>query len=438
VLSACYRRYNPRVRTVTKQASGTGRYHLGMPRIVLLMLAVLLSLHPVRTAAQDDVIVFEPTPALNIFRSRHYRIHTTLSRSETQPFGRHMDAVYEQYALRFRALGAPPVDPMPLYLFRTQEQYNRFLQEHDIDATHSGGMFFVTHKLQGLATWAESSNRRTTYEVLQHEGFHQFAWHTVGPRLPVWLNEGLAQYFESAVIRDDQLSLGITCSSRIDGMKDLLHAGKAMSLEELSKITSTQWSKTLNQDSDRAAALYTQAWSVTYFLIHGDDGAHQASLLEYLKSLSKGDKPESAQLMAFGSEGLASLEDSWKEFAATQRPDEVAQATERLEFLGTGLRLIAEQGEKMPADLDQLRSTLQRYGFKLRRKEMGVTRSLSAEHDDLFVYSKGEGEDHDFVLLEPDRTGLPPRITAPGLEPEPMLIWYRDADNKLVQDIVYR
>ena len=90
----------------------------------------------------------------------------------------------------------------------------------------------------------------------------------------------------------------------------------------------------------------------------------------------------------------------------------------------------------MPDDLDTLRETLQRYGFKLRRSEMGVTRNLSAGHDELYRYTRDTGE-RAFVLLDPAQPGLPPRITAPGLNPEPTLVWYRDSDGKLVQDIVY-
>ena len=90
----------------------------------------------------------------------------------------------------------------------------------------------------------------------------------------------------------------------------------------------------------------------------------------------------------------------------------------------------------MPEDLEALRTTLQNYGFKLRRSEMGVTRYFSAMQDDLYRYQRASGQ-REFVFLNADTNDLPPRLTAPGLDPEPTLIWYRDNDGKLVQDIVY-
>ncbi|MEM6504368.1 MAG: DUF1570 domain-containing protein [Planctomycetota bacterium] len=409
-----------------------------MPRLPALLLIVLLSLPTLQAHAQaEGVIRFEPTPQLTVYRSKHYRIFTNLSQRETMPFGRHMDALYEQYDKRFRMLGDQQIDRMPLYLFASEQQYDRFLQEHDIDASNSGGMFFVTHKLQGLATWVDARSRRKTFEVLQHEGFHQFAWHAIGPNLPVWLNEGLAQYFEHAVLDEDgRMSLGMTSRARIERVKAALDKGDALPMIALMRVTSEQWANTLRRNPDKANLLYAQAWSLAYFLIHHNDGEHQPHLIDYLKRLGQGDRPDDALLMAFGKEGLKPLADDWREFASKQQPDDVAEATERLAFLGTGLHLLAEQGEAMPENLNALRETLQRYGFRLRRSEMGVTRNLSAGADELYRYKQASRE-RTFVLLKPDRPGLPPRIAAPGLSPEPTLVWYRDSDGKLIQDIAY-
>ena len=405
---------------------------------VSLLLILCLFLPTTPTVAQgEELLRFEPTPKLTIYRSKHYRIHTNLSQQETVPFGRHMDALFEQYDKRFRGLGGKQAEPMPLYLLQTEQQYNRFLQEHDIDATHSGGIFFVTHTIQGLATWADSRSRRQTFEVLQHEGFHQFAWHTIGSGLPIWLNEGLAQYFEHAVIDDDgRMSLGLTSRARIERVKTAISKGDTLPIATLMRVTSKQWSNVLRNSPDRANLLYAQSWSWTYFLIHSNNGKYQPKLIDYLKRLGEGEHPSDAMLMAFGKDGLTSLTEGWQRYAMSQQADDVTEAIDRLKFLGTGLGLLANQDQPMPTDFDTLRDTLQRNGFRLRRIEMGIARNLSAKNNEMFRYNRDNGV-RDFVLLSPNQSGLPPRITAPGLDPEPTLVWYRDGDGKLVQDIVY-
>lgn len=409
-----------------------------MLRLLVLLLLVLFACPPVvGQVRSDDVIRFEPTPSLTVYRSKHYRIFTNLSQRETVPFGRHMDAVFEQYDRRFRGLADRWIERMPLYLFQTEQQYDRFLQEQDIDATHSGGMFFVTHKLKGLATWVGSRSQRKTFEVLQHEGFHQFAWYTIGPGLPIWLNEGLAQYFEHGVVNDaGGMSLGMTSGPRIERVKTAIQQGDTLPIATLMRVTPRQWTEVLRRHSDRAHLLYAQSWSWVYFLIQANDGKHRPQLIDYLKRLSRGDRADDAMLMSFGEQGLEPLANDWRRYALTQQPDEITEATERLMFLGTGLHLLAEQGDAMPQDINALRETLQRSGFQLRRSEMGVSRVFSAQNENMYRYQRPAGA-RDFVLRPPQQVGLPPRITAPGLNPEPSLTWSRDHDGKLVQDIIY-
>ena len=379
---------------------------------------------------------------LRVFRSAHYRIHTNLTREETIPFGRHMDAVFEQYQLRFHSFTGGQIEPMPIYLLRTREQYIRFMAGHDIDATNSGGLFFVTHEVQGLATWAESGNRPRTFRVLQHEGFHQFALNYIGPNLPVWINEGLAQYFEDSVIVGQRLAVGLTSPSRIVRVKEAIEDGSVMPLASLAQISSRQWNQAMRDRPQDSAMLYAQSWSLVYYLIHGNDEGHRGAFVEYLKLLSQGSEPHIAERIAFGTDGFAGLTGDWKADAVQQSVDDVANATERLEFLGTGLRLLAENEQDMPESIEDLQAVLQEYGFRVRRQELGVTRQLTADDDTLFTFVRdsdsGNPFEAQFVILAPARSDLPPRIVAPGLSPEPTLIWHRDGDGNLVQDIEYR
>lgn len=399
--------------------------------------------------------IAEPAPAVDAaaleagdeivlrgFRSRHYVIYTNLTREETLPYGRHMDELFDQYQRRFSSFVPRNPEPMPLYLLRTREQYVRYLAGYHIDASNAGGMFFVTHAAQGLATWAESGSRLKTFRILQHEGFHQFAWNYLGPNLPVWVNEGLAQYFEDAILVNGKMQLGIPGGSRIERVHQAIDDQDLLSFDRLMHINGEHWGRTLRTNPEGASLMYAQSWSIIYYLIHAEDGKHKDAFLDYLKLLNRGNDNDQAWLLSFGTVGLAALEHDWRDYAARQQPDALATATDRLEFLGTGLRLLDEQGREMPDSIDELQDQLQRFGFRLRKRELGVTRDQSAEDEQLFRFERGGASGNPyqapFILLAPSRSDLPPRILAPGLSPEPTLIWHRDADGKLVQDIEYR
>ena len=379
---------------------------------------------------------------LSIFASSHYHIHTDLSRRQTVPFGRHMDLLFDQYERRFSGLGAAgAVDPetgLPVYLLSTENRYLRFMHRIGIAAQNSGGMFFVTRDYRGVATWADGRSRATTRSTLQHEGFHQFAYDQFGRRLPAWMNEGLAQYFEDAVLLERGFELGLADPDRITLVRTALQNGSALPLASLFKLRGHDWHNTLTTNETRAGLLYAQAWSLVYYLIHGEHGAYQPALEKYLGLLSEGLEHDDAFRRAFGPDAIRQIEPGWKRFAGKQLPDAVTVAAGRLSFLAEALAYKSSRREAMPRDLNRLQVDLRDRGFAIMRTVHQMKLEYGADQPELFTYTRPGGEVSRFELLEPSRAGLPPRIAAPGLTPEPNLVWQRDAAGELIYDITYR
>ena len=379
------------------------------------------------------------------FRSRHYTIHSDLRDRETlQTYGQHMDTVFRAFQHRFRDYHPRHDQQMPLYLFRTREGYQNFLSSHGIDANNSGGMFFVVKDARGLATWTHGRGREAVFEVLQHEGFHQFAWNYLGSGLPIWVNEGLAQYFEDGIIVNGRFKTGFADAQRIRLIKDAFATGRGPHVREILDIDDETWRRTLSRDARASERLYAQAWSVVYFLIHADEQRYQRHLAAYLKLVSRkadhrqrNGQADEAFRAAFGLNDLESMQRKWSAFAKAQRPDPVTLATDRMAFLAAGMRWIHEQGEPMPENLDDLKQALQRASFRLIRRSHHGTHDLQASDPTLFGYEV-RGTFKRFELLAPSASHLPPRIIAQGLDPEPMVQWRRDGDHELVQTIEYR
>jgi len=403
--------------------------------LTVALLALTASQAPPRADAED---ARADMPGLRVFASAHYHIHTDLPRDAVVPIGRHMDAIHEQYTRRFAAFETRDRSPMPLYLFRTRDAYHAFLAAHDLASDHSGGMFFVTPHVSGLATWVEGHSRSRTLSVLQHEGFHQFAWRHLGPTLPVWVNEGLAQYFEDAILIDGRLTVGLANAGRVQRVREALEAGDALALPALFALTPKGWGNTLRQQPQRSELLYAQAWSLAYFLIHADDGRYRRAFGRYIELLAQQHDPEQAFATAFGVDSLIGMERAWRRFATRQKPDPVSTAAQRLEFIGTALRYLHDNDQPLPPGIDGLRDHLRARGFSVTRTSHGLTQTLSADDQTLFTFTRPGGTPAPFVILDAARDDLPPRVTAPGLRPEPTLVWSRDDAGKLVQDITYR
>jgi len=371
-------------------------------------------------------------------KSRHYEVLTDLPREEAATYARHMDVVFDVYEKKFADFRIQRDDRMPLYLFADQAGYEAFLDERGIDGRNSGGIFFVSPRDQGLAVFVRGRARHETLSTLQHEGFHQFAWRYIGPKLPVWANEGVAQYFEDGLLVDEQLVLGHGDPSRLALVRSAIERDQAVPFEELLGLTPEQWSRTLARNPSRAALYYAQSWSIVDLLVNsGDDRLRRAFEL-YLKRISLDDDHERAYRTAFRTDRLDGFEKAWRRHVAKRRPNPLVLAVERMEFLARGLMFLHERERPMPGSLNQLREQLQRIGFYTVRSMHGISRKIEAADDDNFRFVNRRRMRAYFQLLEPADRRTPPRILAPGLNPEPTLQWRLTPDGKLTYVFHYR
>jgi len=367
-----------------------------------------------------------------------YLIHTNLTSTETRLYGRHMDAVFAEYQRRFEHLGGGGGETMPLYLFRTQQQFVGFLGSHGIRAQNTSGMFFVQPSVRGLATWTQGKSLSKTFAVLQHEGFHQFAHVYFGHGLPVWLNEGIAQYFEDGVFAKGKMELGIANGRRIETVRWALKNGKQIDFDDLLNMTDEQWKQRVVSGHESGSLLYAQSWSIVFFLIHGEKGRYKKAFEDYLRQVADGVRNDDAFRSAFRTSDTAPFRRRWVKFAMQVKPDALNTALRRMEFLGEGLRLLHERRTRPPKSLAALRGQLQRVSFHTIRQTHGFKEEASAANESVYRYTMANGARAQFQLLEASGADLPPRIVGRGLSPEPTLIWSRDAEGKLVQAFAYR
>src|SRR5262252_3133780 len=116
----------------------------------------------------------------------------------------------------------------------------------------------------------------TLTSVVYHELTHYFLSRALVSR-PVWLNEGLAEYFAFAEIRDDEISLGGISLDRVQ----LLKSSSLLPLKDFFAVDATS---AYYNESFKASIYYAQAWAFTHYLMHGE---HSARFREYLDALQK-------------------------------------------------------------------------------------------------------------------------------------------------------
>jgi tetratricopeptide (TPR) repeat protein len=122
--------------------------------------------------------------------------------------------------------------------------------------------------------------------------------------LPLWLNEGLAQFYENTDIDDKTAWLGQTNPHVLRYLKrnDMLPLGTLFAVDARSPNY---------HDEDKGSIFYAESWALTHYLIVSDrvQGTHR--MHDYCEALAQGEDAVTAAQQAFGDLGKlqAGLED---------------------------------------------------------------------------------------------------------------------------------
>jgi tetratricopeptide (TPR) repeat protein len=156
---------------------------------------------------------------------------------------------------------------------------------------HPAGIFLdnMSQYFAAIQLDAPGSN---PYNTIYHEYFHSLTA-PYYPNLPVWVSEGLAEFYGSTQIGDSEVGMGRPDPDLIAELKQ----GGLMPLDVLFKV---DHNSPYYNEQNKISVFYAESWALTHYLMVGDKSAHRASLQAYVNAMTKGATEEQAAAQAFG------------------------------------------------------------------------------------------------------------------------------------------
>jgi hypothetical protein len=289
------------------------------------------------------------------------------------------------------------------------------------------------------------------YDVLQHEGFHQFADARIMVGLPPWVNEGIAEYFGEAVMVDGRLRIGRLDRGRLDRVRRAAKAGDTPKFAELMTMTNDAWVRRVNDGDKSASLLYDSAWSVCYFLIHGGNrggpivaplrGERGPVLEGYLRILNQefvrnpAKNPGPAAYKEVFNNNHKEFEKAWKAGLDKLEPDPWFSSVRHAQFIAAGMRLLHDKQVEM-TDWAGVRDQLGRIKFRLvpRERDAAAQRGRKRQVEEVQTGydfpAPAEAE-----LVPPENPKLPPGLRITNVTPNILLSWDVDDAGEVREQI---
>ncbi|NUQ66280.1 MAG: hypothetical protein HUU20_27785 [Pirellulales bacterium] len=149
----------------------------------------------------------------------------------------------------------PAAEPIELYLFRQEWTYRNTLSRHFPNVPYRRALYVKTGgRGMVFAYWSRE------FEIdLRHECTHALL-HAALPVVPLWLDEGLAEYFE---IAPDERASG---SPYLSGVRWMARFGITPRLEKLEKKIDV---------GQMGGSEYRDSWAWVHFMLHGPQAARE-------------------------------------------------------------------------------------------------------------------------------------------------------------------
>ncbi len=393
--------------------------------ILLLLTAPSIAVAQVESAQRAQAWIARSA----LFRTKYYEVRTDMPPDDAMAHALHMDLTCEAYVSMFRGLNVRRPSRLRLFMFQSQDDYMAVLRHSlNVDGTGSQGMCITRKDSVTLAGFRGRAGDERFRQLLQHEGFHQFA-SILFPGLPTWINEGLAEVFERGVPVDGTLVIGEVRRRDRAALDARLESQQFMPFARFFALRN--WGQAVRGGA--AGTNYLQAWSMSHFFLFAENGALRPGFFKFLMLLNNGAKPEAAWLTAFGVPNFANMEAKWGAYVRDLRAEDYRETIRHLEFLAAGLLRLRED-DVVPLTIDQLREELQKAKFEHVSVLFGESKTIRTSAEVFRLPGSTHGAAYELVDVRgrkidpkrPPRSRVPLRLATTGLQAQNFAVqWVR-------------
>ncbi|MGB7924390.1 MAG: hypothetical protein WCF57_14190 [Pyrinomonadaceae bacterium] len=207
---------------------------------------------------------------------------------------------FRETLLRLLSVKLDSTIPINVVVFKSHDAYKPF------GPKGTAGYFQPGDDVNYIALDAELQGEYP-FDIIFHEYVH-FMINNNLRNVPVWFNEGLAEFYSTFdVAKDDKR---VTIGAPISNHVLYLRQEKLIPFETLFTVDRKS---PLYNESDKRGVFYAESWVLVHYLMHGEDGRLRPQLWQFLDRVIAGTPVQTAFQQAFQTD-FRSMEKALKSY----------------------------------------------------------------------------------------------------------------------------
>ncbi len=225
-------------------------------------------------------------------RSPNFRVISNGGEKKAREVAVHFEQIRTVYRASLPFAAAHPSPLITIFAAKDEKSLGQLLPDYwGKERSHPAGLFVEGQQRYYilLSTDVPGPN---PYVVIFHEYFHSLTL-PYYPDMPLWLAEGLADFYANAEIDSKEVGLGMPNM----GQLRVLQEQRILPLDVLFRVDQ---SSPYYSEKNKTSIFYAESWALTHYLLLADNQSHRKILADFLSHLDRGEPIEQAELAAFG------------------------------------------------------------------------------------------------------------------------------------------
>ena len=251
----------------------------------LLALSLLVAAAcPFATAAPDQWIEVS---------SSHFTVLTNAGEKQ----GRHLVDQFERMRWVFQTLfpkvNTDPNTPIFVYAGKNGKTFEAVEpQAYLAKGSLKLAGYFLNTPDKNYILLRLDAEQQHPYATVYHEYTH-LQFRSAGEWIPIWLNEGLAEFFQNTDVQNKEVYLGQPSAD------DILYL-RQQSIIPLPVLFKVDYNSPYYHQENKGSVFYSESWALTHFLLISDREKGTSRVSEYMTLMSHHEDPVVAAQKAFG------------------------------------------------------------------------------------------------------------------------------------------